>query len=171
MGPTCSIVFENEPMEKNTMLQKPRPMTETFLNWRELGMSILQGLMITAGVLFMYQLTLKQGGNEAQVRTMVFSTLIFANIFLTLVNRSFYFSFVTTLRYKNDLLLGIIMITLAILATMLYVDPIAAFFKLVHPELSDIGSCAGIAFISVFWFEAVKVWRRARNAPILERNQ
>jgi len=170
MGPTCSIVFENEPMEKNTMLQKPRPMTETFLNWRELGMSILQGLMITAGVLFMYQLTLKQGGNEAQVRTMVFSTLIFANIFLTLVNRSFYFSFVTTLRYKNDLLLGIIMITLAILATMLYVDPIAAFFKLVHPELSDIGSCAGIAFISVFWFEAVKVWRRARNAPILERN-
>ena len=171
MGPTCSIVFENEPMEKNTMLQKPRPMTETFLNWRELGMSILQGLMITAGVLFMYQLTLKQGGNEAQVRTMVFSTLIFANIFLTLVNRSFYFSFVTTLRYKNDLLLGIITITLAILATMLYVDPIAAFFKLVHPALSDIGRCAGIAFISVFWFEAVKVWRRARNAPILERNQ
>jgi len=171
MGPTCSIVFENEPMEKNTMLQKPRPMTETFLNWRELGMSILQGLMITAGVLFMYQLTLKEGGNEAQVRTMVFSTLILANIFLTLVNRSFYFSFVTTLRYKNDLLLGIITITLAILATMLYVDPIAAFFKLVHPALSDIGRCAGIAFISVFWFEAVKVWRRARNAPILERNQ
>ena len=171
MGPTCSIVFENEPMEKNTMLQKPRPMTETFLNWRELGMSILQGLMITAGVLFMYQLTLKQGGNEAQVRTMVFSTLIFANIFLTLVNRSFYFSFVTTLRYKNNLLLGIITITLAILATMLFVDPVAMFFQLVHPELNDIGLCAGIAFISVFWFEAVKVWRRARNAPILERNQ
>ncbi|MBL0008475.1 MAG: cation-translocating P-type ATPase [Saprospiraceae bacterium] len=171
MGPTCSIVFENEPMEKNTMLQKPRPMTETFLNWHELGMSILQGLMITAGVLFMYQLTLKQGGNEAQVRTMVFSTLIFANIFLTLVNRSFYFSFVTTLRYKNDLLLGIITITLAILATMLFVDPVAMFFQLVHPALNDIGLCAGIAFISVFWFEAVKVWRRARNAPILERNQ
>jgi Ca2+-transporting ATPase len=161
MGPTCSIVFENEPMEKNTMQQKPRPMTETFLNWRELGMSILQGLMITLGVLFMYQFTLKHGGNEAQVRTMVFSTLIFANIFLTLVNRSFYFSFVTTLRYRNDLLLGIIMITLAILTTMLFVDPVAAFFQLVHPALSDIGICAVVAFISVFWFEAVKVWRRS----------
>lgn len=171
MGPTCSIVFENEPMEKNTMLQKPRPMTETFLNWRELGMSILQGLMITAGVLFMYQLTLRQGGGEVQVRTMVFSTLIFANIFLTLVNRSFYFSFVTTLRYKNDLLLGIIMITLAILATMLFVDPVAAFFQLVHPALRDIGLCAGIAFISVFWFEAVKMWRRSRNVDIPNRNQ
>lgn len=150
------------------MQQQPRPMTETFLNWRELGMSILQGLMITLGVLFMYQLTLKHGGNEAQVRTMVFSTLIFANIFLTLVNRSFYFSFVTTLRYKNDLLLGIIMITLAILATMLYVDPVAVFFKLAHPALKDIGLCAGIAFMSVFWFEAVKVWRRSRNRPTIQ---
>lgn len=167
MGPTCSIVFENEPMEKNTMQQKPRPMTETFLNWRELTMSILQGLMITLGVLFMYQFTLKHGGNEAQVRTMVFSTLIFANIFLTLVNRSFYFSFVTTLRYKNNLLVGIIMITLVILATMLYVYPIAEFFQLVHLSPKEIGLCAGIAFICVFWFEAVKLWRRSRkmNSP------
>jgi len=171
MGPTCSIVFENEPMEKNTMQQQPRPMTETFLNWRELGMSILQGLMITLGVLFMYQFTLQHGGNEAQVRTMVFSTLIFANIFLTLVNRSFYFSFVTTLRYKNDLLLGIIMITLAILATMLYVDPVAVFFQLVHPEPKDIGLCAGIAFVSVFWFEVVKIWRRSMHVRSLKINQ
>src|SRR5690606_2952136 len=51
MGPTCSIVYENEPMEKNTMLRNPRKMTDTFLNWKELGMSIVQGLIITIGVL------------------------------------------------------------------------------------------------------------------------
>src|SRR5690606_18857835 len=32
MGPTCSIIYENEPMEKNTMLQKPRPFSTTFFN-------------------------------------------------------------------------------------------------------------------------------------------
>ncbi|HQX05129.1 MAG TPA: HAD-IC family P-type ATPase, partial [Flavobacterium sp.] len=52
MGPTCSIVYENEPIEKNAMQQKPRKMTETFLNWRELSISIIQGVMITFGVLF-----------------------------------------------------------------------------------------------------------------------
>ncbi|WP_337251597.1 cation-translocating P-type ATPase [Maribacter halichondriae] len=31
MGPTCSIIYENEPMEKNTMMQKPRPFTTNFL--------------------------------------------------------------------------------------------------------------------------------------------
>jgi Ca2+-transporting ATPase len=55
MGPTCSIIYENEPAEKNTMLQKPRPFTTTFFNWNELVTSIIQGLMITAGVLLVYQ--------------------------------------------------------------------------------------------------------------------
>ena len=163
MGPTCSIVFENEPMEKNTMLLPPRPLTETFLNWGELSMSILQGLMITGGVLFMYQYTLWQGGSEEMTRTMVFTTLIFANIFLTLVNRSFHYSFITTLKYKNNLLAGILLITLAILVTMLYAEPVTAFFHLNHPMIPDIARCMGIAFVSVFWIEAVKWWRRQKK--------
>jgi Ca2+-transporting ATPase len=161
MGPTCSIVFENEPMEKNTMLLPPRPMTETFLNWRELGMSMIQGLMITAGVLYIYQFTVAQGGSEEQVRTMVFTTLIFSNIFLTLVNRSFFFSFVTSLRYKNNLLIGVLIITLALLGSMLFVEPVTGFFRLSQPEMADVAICAGVAAISVFWFEAVKLWRRS----------
>jgi len=83
MGPTCSIVYENEPIEKNAMQQKPRKMTETFLNWRELSISIIQGLMITVGVLFAYQLAVQNGASEEKTRAMVFTTLIFANVFLS----------------------------------------------------------------------------------------
>jgi Ca2+-transporting ATPase len=131
MGPTCSIVYENEPMEKNTMQQPPRLMTETFLNARELSTSILQGLMISVGILLMYQLTVRQGGSEELTRTFVFTTLILANIFLTIVNRSFYFSFITTLSYKNNLLVSIIAVTLILLATILYIPPVTQFFHLV----------------------------------------
>lgn len=158
MGPTCSIVFENEPIEANSMQQPPRPMTETFLNWRELSMSILQGLMITAGVLFMYQYTVGQNGSEEQTRTSVFITLIIANVFLTLVNRSFYYSFITTLRYKNNLLMGIILLTLMIMVTMIYVDPVTTFFHLTTPHWTVILQCTAVAAVSVFWFEIVK-WR------------
>ncbi len=165
MGPTCSIVFENEPMEANTMQQPPRRMTETFLNFRELGMSILQGLMITAGVLAIYQFSLWRGGTETYVRTMVFSTLIISNIFLTLVNRSFYYSFLTTLRYNNKLLYGIIGLTLLILSSMLYFKPITAFFQLATPHWKDILICTGVAALSVFWFEAVKAIKRV-SSPV-----
>ena len=165
MGPTCSIVFENEPMEANTMQRPPRPMTETFLNWRELGMSIIQGLMITGGVLFIYQFTSLNGGTEEHVRTMVFLTLILANIFLTLVNRSFYYSFITTLRYKNKLLVGIILITLAIMATMLYLPVVTTFFHLTTPHWKDIIQCVLISALSVFWFEIFKWIKRRRSTP------
>src|SRR5450432_2627320 len=61
MGPTCSIIYENEPMEQNTMLQNPRPFTTTFFNRKELMTSILQGVMIAVGTLSVYQYAVQQG--------------------------------------------------------------------------------------------------------------
>lgn len=75
MGPTCSIIYENEPMEPNTMFQKPKPLTTTFFNWSELSTSIIQGLFITAGTLFAYQYSVINGYDEALTRTMTFIVL------------------------------------------------------------------------------------------------
>lgn len=75
------------------MYHPPREITNTFFNLRELTISIFQGLGITVGTLFMYQFSVQKGYNEELTRSMVFATLIFANIFLTLVNRSLYFQF------------------------------------------------------------------------------
>lgn len=160
MGPTCSIIYENEPMEKNAMLVRPKPMTNTFFNWRELSVSILQGLMITAGSLFAYQFAVRNGWNEAITRTMTFTVLIAANIFLTLVNRSFYYSIFTTLRYKNNLVPLIIGITILIYVLLLFVNPLTVFFGLEHLNLLQLGVATGAGFVSVIWFEAVKWWKR-----------
>ena len=103
MGPTCSIIYENEPMEENTMLKKPRPFTTSFFKFKELITSIIQGLAITLGALSVYQYAIAQGFNESITRTMVFMVLVVANIFLTLVNRSFYFSILTTLKIQEQL--------------------------------------------------------------------
>jgi Ca2+-transporting ATPase len=158
MGPTCSIIYENEPMEENTMVQKPRPLTTTFFNWGELTTSIMQGLMITAGTLTAYQYAVYQGFSESVTRTMAFSVLIAANIFLTLVNRSFYYSILTTIRYKNNLVPLIIGITLAISGLLIFVPPLARFFSFEPLNWQQIGVCIGIGLLSVIWFEVVK-WR------------
>lgn len=163
MGPTCSIVYENEPMEKNTMTQKPRPISETFLTWRELIISIIQGLMITAGVLFIYQLTYRNGGDEDTTRTMVFTTLIFANILLSFANRSFYYTMFESFRNKNNLLIYITLATLIILMVMLYVDPISQFFKLTSLNLEQLLTAGSAAIISVMWFEIYKLIKRRFN--------
>jgi Ca2+-transporting ATPase len=162
MGPTCSIIYENEPMEANTMKQKPRPFTTTFFNWKELATSIIQGLLITAGTLFAYQYAVYRGFPESTTRTMVFTVLVAANIFLTLVNRSFYYSILTTLKYKNNLVLLIIGVTVAITGLLLYVPPFARFFLFTPLDLLQIATCIGIGFVSVIWYELIK-WRKRRR--------
>jgi len=165
MGPTCSIIYENEPMEKNTMLQKPKALTTTFFNWKELSISIIQGLIITTGTLFVYQYSVSNGYDEALTRTMTFTVLITANIFLTLINRSFYYSIFSTLRYKNNMVLFIIFITIAIVGLILYVKPLTTFFEFETLNLVQLSTCITIGFISVIWFEIVKLIKRAKRIP------
>ena len=160
MGPTCSIIYENEPMEANTMSKKPKALTTTFFNWNELFISIVQGLIITAGTLFIYQYSVHNGYKEELTRTMVFTVLIAANIFLTLINRSFYYSILTTLRYKNNMVLSIIFITIAIVALLLYVKPLTTFFEFETLTPQQLLTCTATGFVSVIWFEIVKLIKR-----------
>lgn len=162
MGPTCSIVYESEPMENNTMLQKPRKMTETFLNWRELSISIFQGLAITAGVIFIYHFAVHSGKTETATRAMVFTTLIFANVFLCLVNRSFIYSMFESMNNRNMLFPLIISITLSLLAIILYVPAVAEFFKVSSPSFEELSMSILVAMIAVLWFEVYK-WIKRRK--------
>ena len=168
MGPTCSIIYENEPIEKNAMTQKPRPASTTFFNIRELGTSILQGLMITAGTLLCYWYATMHGFDENLTRTMVFSTLISANVFLTLVNRSFYYSLLTTFRYKNKLVPLIISSTLLLTTIILYVNPFTDFFQFRHPDVTHLLGSSGLGLLSVVWYELVK-WRKRSREPLHEK--
>jgi Ca2+-transporting ATPase len=156
MGPTCSIVYENEPMEKNTMLQNPRPFTDTFFNWKELSTSIIQGLAITVGTLFVYQYGVYFNYSEPIIRTMVFTCLVTANIFLTLSNRSFYYSILTTIRYENNLIPIITSITIAITGLLLYVPPFTRFFKFETLHGFQLVIAIFVGFIAVIWYEIVK---------------
>jgi len=163
MGPTCSIVYENEPMEKNTMLKKPRPFTNTFFNWKELITSIIQGIIITIGVLITYQYAVSLGYNEFVTRTMVFTSLITANIVLTFVNRSFYYSVITTFGYNNNLIPIVIGITVFITLLLLFVDPFTAFFDFEQLGFKQILISVLLGFISVIWYEIVKWFKRRKD--------
>lgn len=161
MGPTCSIVYENEPIERNTMNQPPRAMGKTFLSISELGISIIQGVVITLGVLFSYQFTVQHGGSEEKTRAMVFCTLIFANILLSYANRSFYYSIIESFKNRNFLLFGISLVVLILLFVILYCRPVAAFFEVTALSGSELAIALAIAGVSVLWFEIYKLLRRA----------
>jgi Ca2+-transporting ATPase len=162
MGPTCSIIFENEPIEANSMSKPPRKMHLTFFSWRELSLSVVQGLIITAGCLGMGYYFMQGGSSEAEVRTIIYATLIFSNLFLTLVNRSFYYSTFTTIRYKNILVPIILTISLAVLFLSIYLQPVQKLFFFVPLSIVTLLYCFATAFVSVMWIEVLKYFGRKK---------
>jgi len=142
------------------MAQQPRPFTSTFFNWKELSTSIIQGLVITIGTLFTYQYAIYKGYDEQHTRTMVFIVLVTANIFLTLMNRSFYYSIFTTLRYKNNLVPLITGITILITGMLLYIQQFAIFFAFEPLSGLQLSMATGVGFLCVIWYELVKLWKR-----------
>lgn len=162
MGPTCSIVYENEPMEPNTMDRPPRALGQTFFGSRELLTSIVQGLVITAGMLAVYYYALQQGLSEVQTRSMVFLSLLVANIFLTLVNRSFYYSILRTLGYRNGRMFWVLGVTILLMVLIVGLPPLAAFFRISSLPLPLLGIALATGMITTLWFEIVKFWTRSR---------
>jgi Ca2+-transporting ATPase len=169
MGPTCSIVYENEPLEKNAMQQKPRLFTTTFFNWRELATSVIQGLAITAGTLSVYRYAVSYGFSESITRSMVFITLITANIFLTLINRSFHYSFITSLKSRNYMIPVVILITTFITVAIFFIKQLTVFFGFDKLDLSQVLISIIIGFVSVIWYELAKWHKRRRSAKVQQR--
>ena len=165
MGPTCSLIYENEPMEPGTMQRPPRSMSATFLSFRQLLLSIIQGLMITAACLGAGYLLLAEGHTDATVRTVIFITLLFSNIFLTLVNRSFYFSVFKTLANHNRLIPVIIAVTIVFMAALLYLPFVQQLFRLETLSLKSIATCALFAAAGVMWVELYKLVKRMDTRP------
>jgi Ca2+-transporting ATPase len=160
MGPTCSIIYENEPIEPGTMLRPPRKLGSTFLSAKQLLISIIQGIVITAGCLGIGYYYLTQQQDDKIVRSVIFITLLFSNIFLTLVNRSFHYTVFTTIKYRNNLVPVIIGITLLCIAAFLYMPFMQQLFRITAIHVSDILVCVSIAFISTFWIEVLKMARK-----------
>lgn len=160
MGPTCSVIYENEPMEANAMQQKPRPYSSTFFSYRELTLSIVQGLIITLAVLIAYQYGIYRGYDETATRTWVFMVLITANVLLTLVNRSFYYSLWVTLHYKNNLIPLIITATGSLVAAILLIPPVRHFFGLAAIPVLDLCGSILLGILSVIWLEGWKWLKR-----------
>jgi P-type Ca2+ transporter type 2C len=165
MGPTAAIAFENEPEEPNLMRKPPRKGNTSLFSWHELGFSILQGIVIAVGVLLIYQWALAKGMPEEGVRSVVFATLVSANLFLALANRSFDYALHRTFFYKNPSFMMILGCSALMLLAILYTPFLGLLFGMSSLSIMDLAFCVLAGLVSVIWFEVYKVireWRETR---------
>lgn len=160
MGPTCSIFFEKEPVEETILLTSPRNRAAGLFTARELWLSIIQGLVITAGVLTLYYFFMEARYDIEYTRTVVFNTLIVANVFLTFADRSFTQTVYHTSRYKNNLAPVVLIASSVFLALLNFLPAVRDLFRLTSISTGDFWICFAVAFASVIWFEGYKAMLR-----------
>ncbi|MRG45327.1 HAD-IC family P-type ATPase [Chitinophaga sp. SYP-B3965] len=162
MGPTCSIFFEREPVEATNTDAREQRNAGSLFRLNELLITLLQGLMITAGTLGLYYYFMQQSSLE-MTRTMVFNTLLFSNILLTFTNRSFSETIVRTFRYKNNLAPYVVFISLVFLALINLVPQVKRLFGLGSLSIAEFMLCLGVGFVSIAWFELYKALLRKKK--------
>lgn len=161
IDPACSIVFEAETEEPDTMKRKPRNPDAALFDLKTVFISLVQGLSVFIVLLLVYLISLKRGQGAADARTLTFTTLIVANLGLIFVNRSWRRSLVERFNSPNKALWLVTAAAALFLGLVLYVPLLRSLFKFsfLHPE--DIFLCIAAGLSSILWFE---VWKKRRGA-------
>jgi Ca2+-transporting ATPase len=166
IDPTCSIVFERQPAEKNIMDRPPRSILEPLMTRALVWKSILQGLVIFAAVFASYAALLHApsgapGHVEAVARSVAFLVLVLSNLFIVFVNRSNDETILKSHPAKGDRVAYYIgFLVVAVMAVALYL-PAANRIVLTAPlNWQELLLAVGLAAVATLWFEVIKVIRK-----------
>ena len=163
IDPACSIVFEAEPEESNSMRRPPRQPDAPLFTLRTLLLSLLQGAALFVAVAAVYAIALQQGREADEVRALTFTTLVLGNLGLILANRSWSGSLLASLRTPNAALWWVVGGTLGFLAFVLYVPGLRELFGFTYLHLNDVLLAFAAGATGIGGFELFK-WMQVRQA-------
>ncbi len=161
IDPTCSIVLERQPAERDIMARRPRNPQEKLLTAGLLGKSVLQGLTVFAASFGAYFITLAgKADNAPTARAVGLAVIMLANLFLVQVNSSDRDLAVRSIARlaKDGVMWAVNLGTLALLGLILY-TPLSVYLKLAPLTGGQALTALALAAGSVLWYELVKIIR------------
>jgi Ca2+-transporting ATPase len=165
IDPTCSVVLERQPAERDIMERRPRDPRAKLIGAGALLQSVLQGLAVFAAAFGAYYFALAPDFyNAATARSMGLAVLMLANVFLVHANSSDTDSILVSLRRlaKDGVMWAVTLATLAGLLAILY-TPLHRFLLLAPLSAAQFGLALALAAGSGLWIEAVKFVKRLRG--------
>jgi len=163
IDPACSVIFEAEEAEPNTMNRPPRNPTERLFNWSTIGLSIMQGLGVLAVSLGAFAGARYLGQSEDKARALTFTVLVAANLMVILANRSWSRSIISMFRVKNNALWWVVGGATVFLILVLAVPFLRNLFHLQALNLEQIAICLMAAVASILWFEIYKLIKNIKK--------
>lgn len=162
IDPTCSIVLERQPAEKDIMSRCPRSSNDKLITASLAIKSIMQGLIIFIVSFGMYLLFLNITPEQpAFARTVALGIIIVSNVLLIQVNLSesdfIVTNIINTLKDKVMTLSSIG--TIVLFFGMLY-TPIGDYLKLTPLTFSQVIMILIMSLLAVIWYEIFKILKK-----------
>jgi Ca2+-transporting ATPase len=129
IDPICALVFEAEPSEERAMRRPPRPAAEALFGLPQIGLAVLQGLGLLAGVGSVYVWALADH-SEPVARGAAFTALVVGNLVLALSDSAASAHIFSAQKRIYWLIAGAISL---LLAAVLGLAPISALFRIATP--------------------------------------
>jgi Ca2+-transporting ATPase len=159
IDPACSLVFENEPSERDVMQRPARDPQAPLFAGTTLALALLQGLGVLLVVLAAYAWAASWLAEPA-ARAFAFTTLVMGNLALIFSNRSGQASLWASLQVPNRALWLVAGGTTALLALTLYQPWVSGLFLFAPLSAQDVLTAIALGLSSGVWFEAIKLSRR-----------
>jgi len=160
IDPACSLVFEAEKEEADIMERPPRTSEDSLFSRKTATISFFQGLSVLVVVLAVFLMSYYGGDSETHSRALTYTTLIFANLGLIFMNRSWSRTIFKSLELPNKTLWYVSGGALFFLGVILYLPFGRDLFKFSPLSFTDILLCLGAGFLSILWFEVWKIFHQ-----------
>jgi len=168
IDPACSVVFEAEPLEGDAMTARPRHPNQRLFDSAVLTRGLWQGTGLLLLLLAMYAGVRSATDSDDTARAVTFMVLVLSNLGLIHANRSWRRATWRGPGASNRHFAWITLATMALLACVLSIPAISLLFAFMRPPLPVLLAGAGVAVLSLLWFQSVKWgfgrWRSDRES-------
>ncbi len=163
IDPACSTVFESEKEDDDIMKKPPRDIKQPMFDSKTVLMSLLQGFGVLIATLILFLFASSSGRGEAEVRSLVFVSLVLANLMLIITNLSWSKNIHQILKTPNRALYIVFAGAILCLFAVLYIPFFTDLFRLAPLGMKDFLLIIIAVFVGLAWFEVLKLFRNIDN--------
>lgn len=168
IDPTCSVVLERQPAERDVMRRKPRNPEEKILSKGLMAKSLLQGFAVFAasfGVYFSY--ISRYPSNAALARSMGLAVILISNLLLVnVISSNTDFAAQSMRRLVHDKIMWAVSAGTAAGLVLILYSPLRNLLKLAPLSPWQLLLVVGLSCAAVLWYEIVKLVKLIQNRKL-----
>jgi Ca2+-transporting ATPase len=162
IDPICSVAFESEQEEIGIMKRPPRDANLHFFGWKNILLSLFEGLLLLGVVLSVYFISIDEGHSAGEVRAIAFTALIIGNLFLIFSSLSKTRSFLSAFQTKNTTVIYVTISAFLLLFLSLEIPFLRDIFHFEFPGYAHFLTAIAAAFALLMILEVRKFYHRKK---------